>query len=165
MSFGNIPNYRGTNTGNEQIVESDGSVFLKVYNDSGSAYARGVVYSLTYTVASGICYADVVAPTTTGTASIIVGVVNNSPLGKDTIADGEYGFIQIKGYCPYAVTSGTVHENDQLEVLTTAAAFIDQGTNGGAVTAQESVGVAIAEVTTNVWSVWLMGKPVVIKGT
>jgi hypothetical protein len=163
MAFGNVPNYPGTNTGNSRIVESDGSVFVKVYNDTGSALARGVVYALTYTVASGIAYADVCAPVADSTRGAIIGVVDNSPLGKDTIADAAYGYLRISGYCPYVVTSGVVAAGAQLEVLATAAAFIDQSTASAAVIGLNSAAIAIANVTTNVWTAFLFGLPVNIE--
>jgi len=163
MAFGNVPNYPGTNTGNSRIVESDGSVFVKVYNDTGVALARGVVYSLTHTVASSIAYADVCAPVASTTRSAVIGVVNNAPLGQDTIGIASYGYVQIAGYCPYVVTSGTVAAGAQLEVLATAAAFIDQGTTSAAVIGLNSAAIAIANVTTNVWTAFLFGFPVNIE--
>jgi hypothetical protein len=165
MALGHIPDYQGSNTGNEVIRESDGSVFLKIYNGTSSALARGKPYLIAPTVASGICYLTIIAPATVGTERAIVGIVNNSILGQATILAYSYGYLQIAGYCPYVLTSGTPAANDQLRILTTGTTLVDQGANGGAMLAQETVGVLAVNVTTNVDAVYLIGNPVTVEAS
>lgn len=164
MALGHIPDYSGGNNGVEWYRDGEGGVYVKIYND-GTAKSNGVVYELTFTSSSSVVYADVVAPSTIATATAIIGVINNAPKGLDTIPASNYGWLQIAGYCPYVATSGSVAANDQLEVITGGVALIDQGTNGGALMGANSVGVAIANVTTNVWSARLFGRPVVVAGS
>jgi hypothetical protein len=165
MSLGHIPDYQGTNTGNDVIMESDGSVFLKIYNGTANALARGVPYLVCYTVASGICYPTIIAPATVSTERAFVGIVNNSPLGQSTILAYNYGYLQVAGYCPYVVTASTPAANDQLRLLNAGVALVDQGANGGAALAQETVGVLVKNIDTNVDAVYLIGRPVTIEAS
>jgi hypothetical protein len=164
MALGNIPDYAEGNNGVEWYRDAEGGVYVRIYDDGATAYSNGVVYALTFTSASSVIYADVTAPTAIATASTIVGVINNAPKGLDTIAAYGKGWLQIAGYCPYVNTTGTIAANAQMEVQADAPTVLqdDTAANGGVQTTPNCVGVAIAEITTNVWSVFLVGKPVVV---
>lgn len=153
---------------NNSIVEelsTNGKVILKVYNDSGGSLARGVprVASPKWISGKGVVM-TIAAPATEVTDANIVGLVLGGVDGTTSIADATYGFLQVAG--PFgsvadgwgAATSGTVNANDQLEVLNTGTTLIDAGADGGAVLEAESIAIAIALVTTNVWEVFLIGK-------
>ena len=164
MAIGNIPDYPSGNNGVEWYRDAEGGVFVRIYEDGGSALSNGVVYALTFTSSASVVYADVTAPTAVATNSAIIGVVNNAPRGLDTIPAYGRGWLQIAGYCPYINTTGTIAANAQLEVKADAATVLqdDTAANGGVQYTPNCVGVAIAEITTNVWSAFLIGNPVVV---
>ena len=160
MATGQMVGYQGTATAAFEIVENGYEKYIKIYNDTGGALARGTVYAITFTAAaSGVVYPAVVAPATVGTATCLTGVVNNSLRNETTIGIASWGYMQIAGYCPYVLTSGVVAVNAQLEVVNaTPTLLIDAEVVGGAVLAGETVGIAIALITTDVWSVWLINR-------
>lgn len=164
MAQGNIVTYLG-NSGIE-TREGDGKTFVKVYNDTGSAVSNGAikVISLKFVSGQGVI-AAVAAPATNDFDVNVIGIVANSP--SSSIANLSYGWVQVYGLygtdTTGATTSGTVAANDRLEVLNAGVAFIDAGTDGGAVETPESCAVAVANVTTNVWQVFLLGKRSSIK--
>jgi hypothetical protein len=154
--------YQGS-VGLEPVIENGGSKWRLIYNAS-TALTNGVPYALTMTVASGVPYYTVVAPVTNAVGTKIV-IIDNSPLGLATIPATSWGYVLESGLSVEAVTSGSVTANDQLEVLTTAAAFVDQGTNGGAVIATNTAAIAVVEVSTNKWKVMLLPTTSVIAAT
>lgn len=161
MSVGNISDYQGKGI---EVVTTGSETFVKIY--TASALSEGVVYQLTFAYDSTIgLYAGVIAAATVATATAVICVVQNFLKGKSGIAAAAWGFVQIAGVCEYCATSGTVAANDQLEVITTGAALIDQGTNGGAAISVNTCAIAISNVTTNVWKVFLLGKQVAIAGS
>jgi hypothetical protein len=141
--------------------------FIRVYNNTASAVLNGVVTLVVkkWTTLLGV-QAVMAAVATNATESNIIGIVNNP--GQTGIADKAYGLVQIKGlYGSAAVgaaaaygaaTSGTVHANDYLQVLNGAAVFIDEGGNGGEVEPTDALALAVENITTDVWSVYLLGK-------
>lgn len=153
-------------------LSQNGKVIIRVWNDSGGDLARGVprVASPKWITGKGVVM-TVAAPATMDSDTNVVGLILGDMAGNTTIANGEYGLLQIQG--PFgsaaddwgAATSGSVAANDQLEVLNGGTTLIDQGTDGGAVLGTESVAIAIEEATTNVWVVWLIGKQSAIKGS
>ena len=161
MSSGNVSAYQGKGI---EVVQNGSEVFVKVYTTS--ALTDGVVYQLTYIYDSTIgIYAQVVGAATIATNNAIVCVVQNALKGRSGIAANSWGFVQVAGVCEYCATSGSVAANDQLEVINGGAALIDQGANGGAALGSNACALAISNVTTNVWKVFLFGKQVVIAGS
>lgn len=148
-----IPNYLKNSA--VEIDQAGDVVIVKVYNDTGSAIAVGVPKLIVnkWITAIGAVAAPLAAATNTAVANI-VGV----PL--EAHANATYARYQIKGLVPYVVTSGTVAANDNLEIINAGAALIDEGTDGGAVETSGALGVAVENVTTNVWKVYLRGKQV-----
>lgn len=159
-----IPNYLGNSA--VEITGTDPQ-FIRVYNNTASAVLNGVVTLVVskWTTLVGV-QAVMAAVATNDVESNIVGIVNNP--GKTGIAAYSYGLVQIKGlYGSAAVgsaaaygapTSGTIHANDYLEVIDAGVAFIDQGTNGGAVEPSNACALAVELITTDTWSVYLLGK-------
>jgi hypothetical protein len=152
-----IPNYQGASA-IEEFGEG-GERYIKVYNNTGSTISKGVPKVIVVAVGSQGAVAVPVGAATNAAVKNIIGV----PLNDH--ADATYGVYQIKGLCPYVVTSGTVSANDNLEIINNGAALIDEGTNGGALETTNVVGTAVANVATNVWKVFLHGKPVAIAAT
>ena len=154
-------NYR--DSGPIKKVEGDNE-FYYILNESGGTAGKGIPYVLNMNAAATtiggvsvvVAQYSVQAPATLATSSSIICV----PVAD--IANGAWGWVQTKGYVPYAVTTGTVAANDQLEVLNTGVAFIDQGTNGGAAIGANSCGIALVLVTTDVWTIYLFGLQVVV---
>lgn len=165
MSFGSAENYQGG--GDVEVLRNGMERFVKVYNGTGADLARGAVGTLSfkYDTTEGLVAYFVGGFTTQAIGSIQVAVVNNSPLGKNTIADGEYGFVQVGGLCDYCATSGTVNANDQLQGINGGTTLIDQGTNGGVVIDDETCAIACVNQATNVWSVFLLDKECTIAGS
>jgi hypothetical protein len=124
MPAGNVPNYQGAEDGQE-IIRDGFNVYVKVYNDLTAAVTNGDVYFLSYekdadSLDPSVRPTLVACATTTTTGFQHIAVVNNKPLGKGTIADQEYGYVQIRGYCPDVKTT----------TATEAAENFIQGTNG-----------------------------------
>jgi hypothetical protein len=162
MSLGSIANYQGASA--VEVLSDGDKKFVKVYNGTGSALARGVIGRLTFqwVTGVGITARFLTGLATQATSNAVIAVVCNFPKGKNTIPDGEYGYVQIAGLCDYAITSGTVAGNDQLQGIDSGTSLIDQGTDGGAVIDEETCAVAVENVTTNVWQVYLVGRQCVI---
>ena len=159
MSFGSIVGYQGAS--NVEVLSDGDKKFVKVYNGTGSALARGAIGRLSYKWISGsgvVGYFVGGAFATNTAQGEKVAVVCNFPKGKNTIPDGEYGYVQIAGLCDYVATSGTVAANDQLQIIDSGTAMIDQGTDGGAKIAGDTCGIAVANVATDVWQVYLIDK-------
>jgi hypothetical protein len=166
MSTGSVAGYQGKAI---EVVGDGSEKFVKIKNvTSSAALTEGTVYQLTYvySAANGL-HADVVAVGTVATATAIICVVQNFFAGKSGIADDEWGWVQIAGVVEYCKTSGTVLANDLLEVdvniSTTAFSASSSGSEvGGGALGVADAAVAISNVDTNVWKVFLFGKQVAI---
>lgn len=165
-----LPNYLRSNI--VEHLSGNGKTIVRFYNDTSGTLSRGAikVASPKFIAAEGVVVA-VAAPATQATDSNIIGIVIGDLEGATTVADATYGLLQIEG--PFGSlaeafgvpTTGTVAANDGLQVLNAAAALIDSGGNGGAVLLPETVAIAIELVTTDVWAVYLLGKPSSIEAT
>jgi hypothetical protein len=157
MSSGNVSGYQGKGV---EVVSNGSEVFVKIY--TASALSEGAVYQLTYKYDSTIgLYAGVVASATVATATAIVCVVQNHLKGVSGIAAAKWGFVQIAGVVEYCTTVGTTAANDQMRAHNGAATLEPVSTGvtvGGAAIGVSCCGIAISNVTTNVWKVFLLGR-------
>jgi hypothetical protein len=175
--MGAIPNYQGgANCANmEEVKGSDGQIYVKIYNDTGAALSNGAIYELSWEVdatdtSNPIIRTILKAPATEAVSVVQIAVVDNTPLGKTTIAAAEYGFVCIKGFT-YALVDGTtdVAAGDQLEVLNAGTAFIQAAaaTAGDAGTIiDETCAIAMEAYTSATPAnkmVFMLGKQTVVK--
>jgi hypothetical protein len=131
MSFGEVQNYQGA-LGAIDMIGASHDIFIKVYNDIGSAITNGDVYFLSYLKDADSLTVSA-RPTLDALATTAVYrqvvVVNNSALGKATIADQDYGYVQVKGYCPDVNTDVTSVAIDRfLQGKNATATAADDGT-------------------------------------
>jgi hypothetical protein len=128
-----IPNYQGAVDGGE-IIRDGLNEFRKVYNDIGAAVTNGDVYVLSYEKD-----ADSLSPSARPTLTAVpassaiyqhIAVVNNAMNGKDTIADGEWGWVQTAGHCPdvNSDAAGSIAVDRYVEAKKSTAVVIDSGT-------------------------------------
>lgn len=151
-------------------VDAGGKKYVTVYNDTGSTISNGAIKLLVpkWIAGKGVVMVAVALATNT-TETNTVGICDNNPASG--IAAGDYGNFLVEGLYGskadgYGVTtSGSVAANDQLEILNAATALIDAGADGGAALLPEAVAIAVEEVTTNVWAVYLIGKQSQIKAS
>ena len=133
MSQGSIPNYQGA-LGAIEYEKNGLEVYVKVYNDTGAAVNNGDVFILSYEKD-----ADSLSPSARPTLTAVpassaiyqhVCVVNNTKKGQSTIADGEWGWVQIAGYCPDVNTdaAGDIAADRYVEALYSTATATDEGT-------------------------------------
>lgn len=133
MSEGSVPNYQGA-LGSVEIVENGHDLFVKVYNDTGAAVTNGDVFILSYEKD-----ADSLSPSARPTLTAVpassaiyqhIAVVNNARKGKTTIADQEWGWVQIRGYCPALNTdaAGSIAADRYVEAKKSTAVATDSGT-------------------------------------
>jgi hypothetical protein len=100
-----------------------------------SALTNGAVYELSYLVDTGTINTDAsatapmivhapVTPTTCATDTVIIGVVDNSPLNLGTIAAGTFGYFKVQGVVQ-ALCEGTaaIAIGDQLGILNNGTAL------------------------------------------
>ncbi len=122
MPTGNIPNYQGALSSIE-FLEDGWNLFVKVYNDTGSTATNGDVFYLNYEKDADSLDPSARATLTPGGAAVFpssssvyqhVVVINNAPKGTTSIADQEWGWAQLRGYCP------------DVNYTTTASAAIDR---------------------------------------
>jgi hypothetical protein len=113
----NISGYQGA-AGVIDMVGEDFDQFIKIYNDKAGTLTNGDVYFLSFirdidsmTVAARPTL-DAVAQSAAIYRQIVV--VNNAPLGKATIADTEWGYVQVRGYCPKIAVVSTIAIDDFL---------------------------------------------------
>lgn len=109
MPSGNITNnYLGA-LGSYAVIQNGMDKYILVYNDQAGTITNGDVYFLSFLKdadsASPSYRPTLDVPATTAIYRQVV-VVNNFILGKTTILDTEWGFVQIGGYCPDINTSG-----------------------------------------------------------
>lgn len=97
--------------------------FFLVENSHGSALAAGDVVMWTLDSVAGSLGGKSVAKITTAARVRVAGVVVGKTLsGGASIADGEYGFIQTRGFCSLITTDGNVAAGDVLMGLDTGVA-------------------------------------------
>jgi hypothetical protein len=133
MSQSVISGYEGQ-AGAFDVIEGNGMEFIKVYNDLGSAISNGAVYAVEYLddadSKSPSAFPTLVLASTQSAALLKIGVVNNTPLGKATIADQAWGYVQTKGYCETVLADGVgVTDEHYIEVLNGVAVATDDGTS------------------------------------
>jgi hypothetical protein len=130
MSLGEVQDYQGA-LGAIDMVGASHDIFSKIYNDTGAAITNGAVYWLSYEkdadslTVSARPTLDV--PASAGGVYRQVVVVNNGPLGKTTIADADWGYVQIKGFCPDVACAGAVAIDHFLQCTDSAATATDDG--------------------------------------
>lgn len=130
MPVGQVENYQGV--GVPELIQEGYDVFLKVFNDTGSAITEGSVCKVNpATSGTSSIYPSLTRPATQASVLHIIGVVNNARLGKADIADKSWGYVQIQGYCPKIATAGAVATVDH-QLITTNNAFT--ATSSGATT-------------------------------
>lgn len=159
-------------------MDVDGKVYVKVYNNSGGALTNGAIKCVVpmWITALGAILVPI-AVASNATASNIIGIVDNSVENQDNIAIASYGWVQIEGIYGDAVggttmdpvtafgatTTGTIAANDQLKVTngapTVFTAVSTGATVGGGVQNVLTSAIAVANVSTNLWSVYLTGLP------
>jgi len=131
MSFGEVSDYQGAEGMTDVIVEGF-DVYIKVYNDTGAAVTNGDVFFLGFAVD-----ADSLDPSTYFTLDALatsaiyrqIVVVNNRILGKATIGDTEWGYVQVRGYCPdVSITAASVAKSRYLQGKNATATLEDDGT-------------------------------------
>ena len=133
-------------------VASDNGLdrWISFYNDTGGALTNGAVKLLTFKVASGVLRPVVIAvATNTGVANTVC-VVDNSIVGQGTVPDASWGFVKVRGSV-LANVDGTndIVAGDQLQVIDSGTAFIDQGGAEGAVINSDTSAIALEAYTTN----------------
>jgi hypothetical protein len=126
MSANMTHGYAGTK-GAAEYDSPDGSHFVLIFNDIGSAITNGDVYRLDTADSSGGNYPTLVLPATEATLISRICVVANGILNKTTIAEGEWGYVQTKGYCPVIKCDSSVADEEYLEVLNATSTAIDSG--------------------------------------
>jgi hypothetical protein len=125
--------YQGVVGTGGEIIRAGFEEYIKVYNDIGSAITNGDCYFLSW-----LKDADSLSPSARPTLDAMattavyrqIVVVNNHILGKSTIADTEWGYVQKSGYCPDVNTNVTNVAIDRfLQGLNAAATAADDGTS------------------------------------
>lgn len=131
MPSGDIGGYQGA-AGNFDVLEGNGQKFIKVYNDTGAALTNGTVKVLEWLddvdSLSVSAYPTLGTAATNASALVTVVVVNNTPMGKASIADATWGYVQVEGYCETIIAAtGGVTDEQYLEVLNGGTAATDDG--------------------------------------
>lgn len=148
-----MANYRG-NSAVAMPKDDQGDVaYINVYNNTGSALTAYQPYNLVpgWITGKGVVYVPIAAATN-ATPTNIIGVPQTA------LANATYGLIQVGGLVPICATSGTVNANDCLQIIDGGKALIDEGGNGLAVMSTDACGVAVANVDTDQWKVYLFGR-------
>ncbi len=108
-----------------------------------------------------------VAPGTEATPSNIVGVIDNSIIGKETIADAAWGWMKTRGVVQALCNGGTdIAKGVGLEVLNGGTAFVVDGVAEGGQLVDESCAIALEAYTTGtdaLKSVHLIGRQVSVQ--
>jgi hypothetical protein len=137
-------------------------VWLKVYNGTGAAVLNGAVFEVSFLDDTDGVYPKLLAPTENAAAVTLIGVVANHKLrGQTGIGSDEWGFVQIKGYCPEikAVAAGMTDEH----FLEVTAAVPATATSDGTSRTTKSFGIAKEAAAANaLFGGWLFGDLVVI---
>jgi hypothetical protein len=160
----NIANYSmATLSAPEALVGANGEVWLPVYNNTGGALSNGAIKELSYLVDTGTVNAAASAsapmilivpkaPATSAGEITVIGVIDNSVLNEDTIADGKIGYAKVSGVVQ-ALVNGTadVAIGDQLEVLNGGSGFIvaaSASSGASGLIVPECVAIALEAYTT-----------------
>jgi len=142
MPIGNMKNYQGS-LGALDVIDDGFNKWIKVYNDLGSAVNNGDVYFLDFK-RDADSRAVPAYPTLEATATSAVYrqvvVVDNSPLGLTSIADADFGYVQVAGYCAKVAVAAGVNAADR---------FI-QGANASAVGADDGTSITTDSFATSV---------------
>lgn len=159
MALGNIGDYSG-GKGLTSIQGANGEIFLLIYNDTGGTLTNGDIKMLDFTddADSVGTYPTPAVPATNTELVNYVVVVNNSPLGKTTILDTEYGYVQFKGYCSKVKSTGA--DEDYLEILNAGTSAQSSGGLAG-----ESFGIQKSAASGGFAAAYLFGRPAAIKAT
>lgn len=132
MAIGNITGYEGALRAAVEYLEVDGDLFIKVYNDTGAAVNDGDVYMLSFLKdadsSDGRNVPTLDAAATTAIYRQFV-VVQNFPRKLSTIADADWGFVQVRGYCRKVKAAATVVAEDFLQGTNATAEAADDGTS------------------------------------
>ena len=178
MAQGNVNNYQAApNSSNVDVIENGFDKWVKVYNDTGADVSNGAIYELAYEVdatdtSNPIIRAILKAAATEAVSVVEIAVVDNSPLGKDSIVSTEYGYCKVRGYVLARCDGSTdIAVGDQLEILNAAASFIvaaaaTAGDSG--VLIDETAAIAMEAYTLTVAAnkkVLLVGRPCVVKAS
>lgn len=158
-----VPNYIGSST--LEVTGVSDPEYATVYNGSGSTYSAGAIKVLVPKWISGKGVVNTLAAPATNDAA-----ANRICIVIADIADGAYGRVLTRGVYGDgssfgAATSGAPAANAYLEVLNGGTAFTDAGAVGGAVVPTEACAIKIANVTTNVDQIYLLGRLHSIKGS
>ena len=152
-----VTNYRNATGIMPEFSDSDGNTYVYVYNDTGAAISNGDVYMLGYAAdadsLSPSAFNTLDACATTAIYRQMV-VVNNLPLGKTTIADQEYGYVQKKGYIPKVKVAATIAIGDYIQGANASQEAADDGTT----ITTDSFGVAVTAVASNYCEAILFGE-------
>lgn len=150
MSFGSVENYVGS--GQIEVIRNGFDAHVKIFNDSGGALANGLIQLLVIVAdADEGLVAEAIDPVTSAVVANRVAVVDNTPLGKASIANQEYGFVKVSGLVS-SLVDGTadVALGDYLEVLNAGTGFILDAATGGSVRGITSCAVAAEAVAADV---------------
>lgn len=178
MPAGNVNNYQGAaNSSNVDVIENGFDRWIKFYNDTGGALSNGAIKQIAYEVdatdtSNPIIRAILKAPATEAVSVVEIAVVDNSPLGEDTVASTDYGYAKVRGYV-LALCDGTndIAVGDQLEILNAATAFIvgaSASSGDSGVLVDECAAIAMEAYTLTVEAtkkVLLVGRPCVVKSS
>lgn len=141
---GSVAGYEGS-VGVYDIIENGYDQLIKVYNDLGATVNNGDVYFLDWK-RDADSLSPAVRPTLVACATSAVQrqvvVVNNVQLGKESIADQAFGYVQLRGYCPKVKCAATIAVDDFLQGANGSQAAADDGTTQTA----DSFGIAVTAV-------------------
>jgi hypothetical protein len=130
MSSASVAGYRAGTGQIFQYEGADGERFILVYNDTGATLVNGTVKLLDWTddADSKGYYPTPGAPVEEAGAFQLIGVVNDTEGDTSGIADQEFGWLQVKGYCPAIIAAaGDVIDEHYLEVIAAGTAATDDG--------------------------------------
>ena len=174
MSFG-IPNYQGGALSGHVKYSDSQNEWIGVYNDEAvNALSNGAIKELTFIVdatdtSNPILKATVVAPSTEATSSVIVGVIDNSIIGQESILAGQWGWMKTRGVVK-ALCNGTsdIAAGVQLEVITAGTALTVAGVAADTAMVDECCAIALEAYTDSTDAlkyVHLVGRPCAVLGS
>ena len=106
-----IPNYQGGASSGHVFYQDAQNAWIGVYNNTGSAISNGAIKELTFNIdvtdtANPVLLPVMIAPATEAVAVCIIGVVDNSIIGQETIPDATWGWLKVRGVVD-ALVDGT----------------------------------------------------------
>lgn len=166
-----IQDYQGSLSMGGEIMRIGNQVFLKVYNDTGATVNEGDLYWVSFAKD-----ADSLSPSARPTLDVVTSAtaaygnvprlycviqnarfIDQSQTGlSGGIADANWGWAQISGYCEKIKTTGTVTAEDYLQGTTASQAATSDGTT----ITVDSFGIALTTAASNFCTGWLFGYPV-----